>query len=134
MGGPLGDEVTMTAQAKVSRENTSPGASVEGEKVEAPKRSCPAPGPRIAKCLLYNVQMGGSGQEKAGACPEDRGESAAGLGGEPSHDFSGLAGAAEPTQNSCRVSSPKPGASHQGWWGMARNGGATWVSCQTPHS
>lgn len=52
MGVPLDNEVTMTARAKASRENRLwPGSPVEGETVEALKRSCPGPGPGITKCL-----------------------------------------------------------------------------------
>lgn len=106
----------MAAQAKVSRGTRSwPGSPVEGETAEARKRSCPGPGPGIAKCLPHNIQMGAWGQEKAAACPEDSGESAAGLGGEPSSDSPNQAWRSEAHLNSCWVSSPKPWASHQGW-------------------
>ena len=65
----------MTAQAKASRgHGLWPGSPVEGETVQAPKRGCPGPGPGITECPS-RAQVGGKGQERAGAGPQDSGES-----------------------------------------------------------
>lgn len=87
------------------------------------KRNCPGPGPGTAKCLAHNIQMGGWGQEKAGMCPEDSGESATGLGREPRSDSETWPGVVSPLRTAAGHLLPSLKPPIGAGWGKAGGGG-----------